>query len=636
MQNVEEETIPKRIRAIAEKFPHEDCLYTKDAQGVFHMLPYRDLFHKVRTFGTGLMEIGMKRGEHIGIISDNREEWVVADLAILGLGAVDVPRGSDSTEDEISYILGHADCPLVFAEDESQLRKILARKDKLPLLTTIIVLDTSFDPSTYADTWGVRILNYEEVMKLGEKLLTDRPKAFDAEIDKGKGSDIATLIYTSGTTGEPKGVMITHKGFIFQIDRVDRLTFSREDIFLSVLPIWHSFERAVQYIILSRAGAIAFSKPIGKILIEDMNKIHPTWMTAVPRLWEGVRTAVYRNINKEGGFKKAIFSFFIGVGGLQSHFKTQFRGLLPNFSHRSRVVDVAVSVIPLIILTPLRGLGHILVYRKVKELFGGTFKVGVSGGGALPPHVDKFYQAIGILVLEGYGLTETSPILSVRDEKRPVPGTVGRFLPDIQHKVIDDNGNEVKPGHKGILWVKSDQVMVGYYKKPEETDKVLKDGWLNTGDIVMLTYNDEIKIIGRAKDTIVLLGGENVEPEPIEDKLCQSDYIEQAMVVGQDQRFLGALIIPNLEALEEYAQSKGISYIEREELINNPEILELINDEIQGLVSTKTGFKPFERIFRFKILEKKFEVGVEMTHSLKIRRNVVSEMYAKEIKQLFV
>ncbi|HOV62725.1 MAG TPA: AMP-binding protein, partial [Spirochaetia bacterium] len=174
------------------------------------------------------------------------------------------------------------------------------------------------------------------------------------------------------------------------------------------------------------------------------------------------------------------------------------------------------------------------------------------------------------------------------------------------------------------------------YLNPEETEKVLKDGWLNTGDIVMLTYNDEIKIIGRAKDTIVLLGGENVEPEPIEDKLCQSDYIEQAMVVGQDQRFLGALIVPNLETLEEYAQSKGISYIEREELINNPEILELINDEIQGLVSTKTGFKPFERIFRFKILEKKFEVGVEMTHSLKIRRNVVSEMYAKQIKQLFV
>ncbi len=634
MQN-SDDTIPKRIRAIAEKFPHEDCLYTKDANGVFQMLPYKELLRKVRCFGTGLLEIGVKRGEHIGIISDNREEWIVADLSILGLGAVDVPRGSDSTEEEIAYILGHADCPLAFAEDETQLKKILSKKDRLPILSAIIVMDRAFDPSAYGNTWGVKILTYAEVMDLGQKLYAEKPDAFDAELEKGKGGDLATLIYTSGTTGEPKGVMLTHQGFIFQIDRVDRLTFSREDIFLSVLPIWHSFERAVQYVILSRAGAVAYSKPIGKVLIEDMQKMRPTWMTAVPRLWEGVRTAVYRNINKEGGIKKALFSFFIAVGSLCALFKTQFKGNLPQYARRSRVIDIAVSIIPLIILIPLRALGNVLVYRKVKEKFGGRFKVGVSGGGALPPHVDKFYQAIGILVLEGYGLTETAPILSVREEKRPVPGTVGPFLDDIQRKVLDESGKEMKPGQKGILWVKSDQVMLGYYKRPEETQKVLQDGWLNTGDIVILTHRNEIKIIGRAKDTIVLMGGENVEPEPIENKLCQSDYIEQAMVVGQDQRFLGALIIPNIENLEQYAQSKGIAYIEKEELINKPEILELINDEVQNLVSTKTGFKTFERVFRFKLLEKKFEVGVEMTHSLKIRRNVVSEMYAKQIKQLF-
>jgi len=237
--------------------------------------------------------------------------------------------------------------------------------------------------------------------------------------------------------------------------------------------------------------------------------------------------------------------------------------------------------------------------------------------------------------LEGYGLTETGPILSVRLQKNPVAGTVGPLLPDIEFRLLGEDGKELPPGEKGVLYVKSEQVMLGYYKRPDETEKVLKDGWLNTGDIALYTHPREFKILGRVKETIVLMGGENVEPVPLEEKLAQSPYIEQAMVVGQDKKFLGALIIPNYENLTDYASGKGLAFKEKEELIAKQEILELVQSEIQSLINQKNGFKAFERIFRFALLPKPFEVGTEITQSLKIKRNVVNELYKDKIESLF-
>jgi long-chain acyl-CoA synthetase len=309
---------------------------------------------------------------------------------------------------------------------------------------------------------------------------------------------------------------------------------------------------------------------------------------------------------------------------------------LPEFRRRFRIIDILIAIIPYLILTPFKALGEVLIFKKIKKLLGGRFIAGISGGGALPEGVDRFFSGIGVLLLEGYGLTETAPVLGVRNQKRPVFGTVGPVFPNMEVKIIDEHGTPMSPGHKGIVYAKGPQVMVGYYKKPEATEAVLdEDGWFNTGDLGMLTRNNELKIVGRAKDTIVLLGGENIEPAPIEEKLQESLYIERAIVLGQDQKFLAALILPDMTSMEQYAGTNNISYMNTEELIECPEVIELFNQEISGLINTKNGFKPFERIFRFKLLTDQFELGRELSQKQEIKRHVINDMYKKQIQELF-
>ncbi|NOY09907.1 MAG: long-chain fatty acid--CoA ligase [Spirochaetes bacterium] len=631
MQN----SIPKFFKEVADKNHDAPALYSKDQEGSFKSVTYGELYTMISEFGAGLLASGIKRNDHIGIISDNRKEWIIADLAILGIGAVDVPRGSDSTADEIEYILNHGDCHVALAENKKQLEKIISKKKNLPELKRIIVMDSQYKkPEGKKD---IEITTFNEILNKGKEKLKEDLKIFETELSQGSASDLATIIYTSGTTGEPKGVMLTHNNFLHQVKQIPNiLIISPGDIWLSVLPVWHSFERIIEYVVLCSGTAQAYSKPVGKIMLGDMAALKPAFMASVPRIWEGIRAAIYRKVNAEGGVKKVLFHFFVSAAVIHELFLNMFRGRLPQFKKRYRAVDIIVSIIPLILLTPVRGLGNLLVFGKLQKMLGGRFKAAISGGGALPAYVDKFFGAAGILLLEGYGLTETAPVVSVRLQRTPVPSTVGPPLAGTEIRIIDDNMNVLPPGNKGVVLIKGPQVMSGYYKKPEETKKVLgEDGWLNTGDLGIITYKGELKIIGRVKDTIVLLGGENIEPDPIESAILESRYVDQVIVLGQDQKFLAAMVIPNFEELEKYAAENDISYIDRESLVDVPEINELINDEIHNRVNIQNGFKAFERIYRIKLLIKPFEVGRELTHTLKMRRNVINELYSKEIKELF-
>lgn len=633
MENLD--TVPKRIRATSTKHSELPALLNKDESGEFQPLSYHDYYERVKKVGCGLHSLGIERGNHVGIIADNRPEWIITDMALLGLGAVDVPRGSDSMPDEVAYILGHAECSVSFAEDHRQAEKILSRKDSLPGLKTLILFDDS-KPIKSPHLKELEVLSFREIEEKGEAFYRENPDFFDGEVDRGTGSDLATLIYTSGTTGEPKGVMLTHRSFTFQIERVyDHIGIKAGHRLLSVLPIWHSFERAVTYIILNIGASIAYSKPIGSVMLPDMQKVRPQWLTSVPRIWEGILSAIYRNMKKEGGIKLAMFTFFVAVGEMHATFLNMFLGRLPDFNKRSKILDKIIAIIPLVLLTPFKLLGQILVFGKIRAKLGGRFIAGISGGGALPQYVDRFFFGAGIKLLEGYGLTETGPVLSVRKEKHPVFGTIGPLLQDIEHRVVDAEGIILPPGRKGTLFVKSEQIMEGYYKKPDVTEQVLKDGWLNTGDVAIFTHSGELKILGRTKETIVLLGGENIEPVPIEDRLNASEAVMQSMVVGQDQKFLAALIVPEMSRLEEYAIENNISYVQNDELLTNPEIQEFMHNEIQKQVNTKNGFRHFECIFRFTMLPEPFEVGEELTHTLKIRRDVVNGKYHKEIEGLF-
>ena len=513
------ETVPQRVRYIVEGYgsaPVQMYRSTVAKETTFLLTSYKELWDETTRFGAGLSTLGVERGAHVGIIADNRREWLVADLAILGLGGADVPRGSDSTKEEIAYILAHADCTAALVEDSVQLEKVLSGLSSGSPLKLLIVIDDSLGAHRKAPS-SMQLLNYTEVLERGSKELEKDSQFFEKAVALGKAGDLATIIYTSGTTGEPKGVMLTHRSFTFQVDRIlPILGVKHHDKFLSVLPVWHSYERAIEYVVICCGAAIAYSKPIGKIMLEDLKLIKPQWFPSVPRIWESVRSAVLRNVKSQSGARQALFNFFVGVGSRYADIRDKFLGRWPHFHHHWQAATVVWTAIPLFVLWLLNLLGRALVFGKIRALLGGEFIAGVSGGGALPGHVDKFFRAVGILVLEGYGLTETGPVLAVRVQKAPVTMTVGNLLKDVEFRVRDEEtGKNAKLGHKGELWVKSPQVMLGYYKRPELTAKVMKDGWLNTGDLVMATVKKEIRIVGRSKDTIVLRGGENIEPEPI-------------------------------------------------------------------------------------------------------------------------
>ena len=628
------QTIPQVLQTVVKDHPDIAAQMARDPDGPFRARSYRELYQDVSAFAAGLQTLGVRRGDHVGLVSENRVEWFVSDLAILSLGAADVPRGNDSTAAELSFILGLPECAVVIVENEAQLKKVSSVAADLTSLKHIVIFDGEIESKPLR---GVKGHRYQDVMTAGKGVLQKKPAAIEEEIAQGKPDDTATIIFTSGTTGEPKGVMLSHWNFLYQVQCVpERITLEPGDIWLCVLPVWHSFERIVQYIALGSATTLAYSKPIGKIMLADMAEIHPKWMASVPRIWEAIRAGIYQNIKSQGGAKKVLFNFFVSVGGAHKKLSDMFRGLIPDFRRRNRMVDAAVAAVPLLLLTPVKALGNILVFGKIKAKLGGQFVAGVSGGGALPPAVDAFFGSAGVLLLEGYGLTETAPVLGVRHQLRPVPGTVGTLLPGTECQIRSEDGTVLPPGEMGIIFVRGPQVMKGYFQRPDLTQAVLDDqGWLNTGDLGMLSHRGELKITGRAKDTVVLLGGENIEPLPIEQKLQESDLIERAVVVGQDQKYLSALICPNMDGIAGYANENHVPYLDKQDLLESEVVHELISSEVSNLINTRTGFKAFELIYRITLIPDDFEVGKELSAKQEIKRHVISERYKKEIDALF-
>ena len=293
-------------------------------------------------------------------------------------------------------------------------------------------------------------------------------------------------------------------------------------------------------------------------------------------------------------------------------------------------------IIPWLLLYPWKLLGNVLVFKKVKAMLGTNFRAGVAGGGAYPKAIDQFFWALGINVVEGYGMTETAPVVAVRPVDAPIFGCIGTPIRGVSARIVDMEGNVLKPGNKGVLQIKGGTVMKGYYKRPELTEKAISpDGWLDTGDLAIESIHGELKILGRVKDTIVLTGGENIEPLPLEAKMQESRFIQTAVVVGQDQRNLGALILPNQEELELWANENNISFKDFEDLVKKPEAYKLIEDEIKELINAKNGFRMFEKIVKFAFLTKPFEVGKELSAKQEIMRYKLTEIYEKEIKGIF-
>jgi long-chain acyl-CoA synthetase len=624
------------IREAGERWGDLPAFSSRRPDGIFYSVSYRAWCDRSLALATALIELGVGARDHVAILSDNCFEWILADAAVQFCGAADVPRAADVTAEEIAYILGHADVGVAFVENEAVLAKVESVRDRLPGLRHLIIMAGDADIASARNVHRLRDLEIA-----GERLRVGGDLRAEERIAGVSSEDLYTIIYTSGTTGVPKGVRLSHGSIISQVRNLP-FALGPEDRALSILPVWHIYERVFEMLSIS-SGLHTYYTTL-RHLGEDLKSARPTIMASAPRLWEGLHRRILSTVEKAPLIRRSLFH----AARISSHAVRRAEDFLSgrkvDLMGRSFPVSLVLGAFHaaawLVFILPFLLLDAI-VLKKLRAIVGGCFRGTISGGGALPPHVDEFFNDIGIPVLEGYGLTESGTVLAVRTWGRLVIGTVGPAFPGTEIRIVDPvtgailypdtTRRDLGRGRRGEIHAKGPQMLSGYHKDPEKTAKVLRDGWLSTGDLGLVTFNDCIKIVGRCKETIVLLGGENVEPLPIESKLLESPLIDQCMVVGQDQKHLGVLVVPSVGGFA----TAGIEAADSASLASRPEVREKIQKEIRRLVSGETGFKPFERIAAVELLGKPFEVGDELTMTFKLKRHVIAEKYAGKMQTMF-
>ncbi|EMO65044.1 AMP-binding enzyme [Leptospira borgpetersenii serovar Pomona str. 200901868] len=631
------------LRDVASVYADRPLYWVRQEDGDFRGISYQDWYENLKNLSVFLIDLGMQKGNTAGLICDNRYEWSLCSLSLVTIGCVDVPRGCDATLDDLKYILEHSEAKLLFLENEKVLKKLLEDKSSLANVKTILLIDppTKWKDVENAHTIlpGVKFFFLEDALLEGEKSrLKKGDKVYTQRGEILIGKDLATIIYTSGTTGTPKGVMLNHRSFTWGIHQLQEFVpCSCNDRTIIFLPPWHIAERLLETALIAWGASMACSSI--PTIPADMQRVKPTVLVSVPRLWEGLYKRIHDTVRKAPPLRQKLFHIAVRMAEITTSLQDTIRDSYTTIeieNPRQKTIDRFVASAFLLFLYPIKILSYKILQR-VRDLFGGRIRFALCGAGAMPPHIQFFFRSAGIPIIETYGMTETTGIGAIGEFPLPKNGAIGAPLPGTAIKLVGEDGKiATAPGEKGIAWHKGPHVTVGYYKEPEKTAKTLQDGWLDSGDILTWTHTGELKFAGRAKDTIVLSGGENLEPAPIEAKLTESEFINQVIVVGQDKKNLGVLIVPFFDRVYEEFQSQGKKLPkDPTEWNSSKEVSSFFKNIVKDKISTKAGFKSFEKIAHIHILPKEFEKGKEMTETMKLKRNVIFTLYHDVIQSLY-
>ncbi len=577
---------------------HEEAVRFKHYNsGDWESYSWDEFLGLVRKTSAALLNLGLKNQENVAIFSQNKVEWSIADLGIMGTGAVTVPIYATNTTGQAKYIIEEAEIRFVFVGDEDQYQKALEiYSDSDSTIEKVVVFEKNV--SINSDV----AIYFDELLKLSSEASERQAEQWLRKID---GNDVATIIYTSGTTGEPKGVILTHDNFneAFKIHDL-RINVSREDHSLCFLPLSHVFERTWSLYVLYRGIKNSYLGDPKEIL-DALNEVRPSLMCSVPRLYQKAYHLILAKAKMGSNIKKKLFLNAIKAG-----------------KQRANLIRIGRPV-PFFLKLKY-GFYDMLIFRKIRKVFGGNLRMMPCAGAPLSGEITEFFHAIGMPLLIGYGLTETTATVSVFPDTEFEFGTVGFTMPEV----------EVKIGKNDEILVKGKTVMKGYYKKPEETAKVFEDGWFKTGDAGTIDKNGHITITDRIKDLMKTSGGKYVAPQHIESILTNDDFIENAILIGDDKPFVSALLVPNIEAIKEYAHSLNLKYHSIEDLLKKSHIREFYEQKLEQLQESLANF---EKVKKFRLLPEDFSMNLEeLTPTLKIRRQIIINHFSLLIDEMYL
>lgn len=594
-------TIPELFEFLTQEYSKKATrpLLAKKVNNVYTGISYQEVGEETELFACGLPSLGFKREDKIAIIAENRPEWIYSDMGIICVGGIDIPIYPSLTADSIEFILNNSEAKGVVVSNKFQLNKILKVRNNSRHLKFIVVMNEKDVAKEHPGVYS-----FAEVQEMGKSYREQHPDFFRSEIRKANENQVCTIIYTSGTTGEPKGVMLSHKNIMYNVKTaLEIFPIMADDIFLSFLPLCHIFERMAGYYAGFAAGSSLYFADSIDTVAQNLIEAKPTILTTVPRLFEKMYTKIIKNVDSQPASKRKIF--YWGVETAKEYM----------YAKRDGRVSIALKA--------KYKLADKLVLNTIREKTGGKLRFFVSGGAPLSVELAEFFESIGLHIREGYGLTETSPVISINKVDDFKFGTVGKPMPGVEVKIAPD----------GEILCRSVSVMVGYYKNPKETNEVIKDGWFHTGDIGHFDSEGFLVITDRKKHLFKTTAGKYIAPAHIENLFLASKYIDQFVLIGDKRTFLSALIVPDFEAIKEYADSNNIKYKTVQDLIRSQEIYNLFDKEMQQFQKKLANY---ERVRKFTILDKPFtlETG-EITPSLKVKRKVVEERYRNLIEEMY-